>query len=108
MENTNIFTLDYISYLFDCPSCRRERKTLITADKFRQVENRQELIQNIFNPAKFPSNYREIFVTGFCSECQSKIFMSNMPSVDVGSFEDTAPIEPIINKMYTGVTTIKF
>ena len=59
---------------FKCPFCGEERVTFIAEDKLNEIKSREKLMQEIFNPEYFDATYREIFISGICSECQSFTF----------------------------------
>ena len=93
--------MDLLEIEFDCPMCNKQRKTLISRDKAKELTNRTKKIQEIFDPSIYNPTYREIFISNYCSDCQQAIFGSNDGIFDVDVKDNTNSIESAIQKMYS-------
>lgn len=88
---------------FKCPFCGEEKVTFITDDKLSEIMRREKLMQEIFNPEHFDATYRETFISGICSECQSKVFgnpKNEKDYFDVGIDDNADELEEKIRKIY--------
>ena len=93
--------MNLIEYGFECPMCRKQKKTLVAEEKIPQIINKTDRIQNILSPLYFDTTYRELFLSHICSSCQIIMFGDNNEVIyDVDYKDSTRSIEPIIERMY--------
>ena len=93
--------MELVEHEFECPFCGKNRKTLISNEKYKLLHDRSKRIQDIFPPSTFTAVYREIFVSSLCTSCINETFGKDSDDVfDVDVKESTRSIEHVIEKMY--------
>lgn len=94
------------SISFKCPFCQKIKMTFVDAEMAESIINRQENIQVVLPEKYFPANYREIFISNICCECQKSTFGDDgEPDFDVYVGHNNADVKDRIEKMFNTYLT---
>lgn len=76
----------------ECPMCHELYVMELTETEYEKLFDNQELIQDLF--PEFNPMEREFLMTGYCPQCQEKLFGTQYTSERILSAGDLIPVEP--------------